>query len=156
MKFFPIKCSTKPTSYKNGAGKFCANRDNGTRLHAGSDLYSPVGTEVYATDDGTVRRVSEKFYRNVGAIEITHATWVGRYCEITPVKTLKVGDKVKAGQLIGRVAKIEGLNISMLHFEMYDNHLDESPLTVVGYTKFNRRKDLLNPEKFLDDSVIKS
>ena len=156
MKFFPIKCSKKPTSYKSGAGRFGANRDNGTRLHAGSDLYSPVGTEVYATDEGTVRKVSPKFYRNVGAIEITHKTWIGRYCEITPIKSLKVGDKVEAGQLIGHVAKIEGLNISMLHFEMYDNHLDESPLTVVGSTKFNRRKDLLNPETFLDAAEIKS
>lgn len=156
MKFFPIKCTKKPASYKSGAGKFCSNRDNGTRLHAGSDIYSPVGTEVYATDDGTVRRVSSKFYKNVGAIEITHATWIGRYCEITPIKTLKVGDKVEAGQLIGYVAKIDGLNISMLHFEMYDNQDDKSPLTIVGANRFNRRKDLLNPEKFLDDSAIKS
>ena len=29
MKYFPIKCIKKPTSYLSGAGVFGANRDNG-------------------------------------------------------------------------------------------------------------------------------
>jgi murein DD-endopeptidase MepM/ murein hydrolase activator NlpD len=155
MKYFPIKCDKKPESYHSGAGKFGANRDNGARLHSGCDLYMPVGTEVYATDEGIIRRISDKFYRNVGAIEIVHKTWIGRYCEITPLPILKVGDMIKAGQLIGYVAKIDGLNISMLHFEMYDDPEVKSPLTVLGLNKYNRRADLLDPTKFLDSAEIK-
>ena len=155
MKYFPVKCETKPTSYLSGAGAFGANRDNGNRIHAGSDIYSKVGTEVYATDEGIVRRISNKFYKNVGAIEIKHKTWIGRYCEITPLPIIKVGDMVKAGQLIGHIAKIDGLNISMLHFEMYDNDYDKSPLTVTGLNKYNRRADLINPTKFLNEAEIK-
>jgi murein DD-endopeptidase MepM/ murein hydrolase activator NlpD len=62
---------------------------------------------------------------------------------------------VKAGQLIGHIAKIEGLNISMLHFEMYSNVDDKSPLTVIGNNKFNRRGDLLNPTDFIDSLPVK-
>ena len=155
MKYFPIKCDKKPDSYHSGAGKFGANRDNGTRNHGGSDLYAKVGTEVYATDEGIIRRISDKFYRNVGSIEIVHKTWIGRYCEITPLPILKVGDMIKAGQLIGYVAKIDGLNISMLHLEMYDDPEIKSPLTVTGLNKYNRRADIVDPTKFLDSAEIK-
>jgi murein DD-endopeptidase MepM/ murein hydrolase activator NlpD len=154
-KFFPVKCFEKPKSYKSLVGKFQANRENGNRWHAGVDIYNKVGTEVYAIEDGIIRRISEKFYKNVGAVEIRHKTYIGRYCEITPLKIFKVGDMVKAGQLIGHIAKIEGLNISMLHFEMYSNVDDKSPLTVIGNNKFNRRGDLLNPTDFIDSLPVK-
>lgn len=67
MKYFPIKCKNKPTSYLSGAGAFGSNRENGGRLHAGSDLYATVGTEVYATDEGIIRKISDKFYRHDSA-----------------------------------------------------------------------------------------
>ena len=152
---FPVKCSKKIDSYKTvRAAKFGSNRT--LRLHAGADIYADIGTEVYACEDGIVRRVSEKFYRNVGAIEITHKTCIGRYCEITPLKGIDIGTVVKQGQLIGHVAKIDGLNISMLHFELYDNQDDKTALSITPRPPYNRRKDLLDPTEYLDKSEIKS
>jgi murein DD-endopeptidase MepM/ murein hydrolase activator NlpD len=147
---FPVKYNGKKIdSYKTvRAAKFGSNRT--LRLHAGADIYAPVGTEVYACEDGIVRRVSEKFYKNVGAIEITHKTCIGRYCEITPLKGIDIGTEVKQGQLIGHVAKIDGLDISMLHFELYDNQDDKTALTVTPKPPYNRRADLLNPTEYLD------
>ena len=152
---FPVRCSKKIDSYKTvRAAKFGSDRT--ARLHAGADIYAPVGTEVYACEDGIVRRVSEKFYKNVGAIEITHKTCVGRYCEITPLKGIDIGTEVKQGQLIGHVAKIDGLDISMLHFELYDNQDDKTSLSVVPKPPYNRRADLLNPTEYLDKAEIKA
>ena len=152
---FPVKCGKKIDSYKTvRAAKFGSSRT--LRLHAGADIYADIGTEVYACEDGIVRRVSEKFYRNVGAIEITHKTCIGRYCEITPLKGIDIGTVVKQGQLIGHVAKIDGLNISMLHFELYDNQDDKTALSITPRPPYNRRKDLLDPTEYLDKAEIKS
>ena len=52
---FPMR--KQPTqSYKTGMRKFGSNRSDGTRKHAGCDLYAPVGTEILALKDGTVIR----------------------------------------------------------------------------------------------------
>lgn len=151
---FPVKCSKKIDSYKTiRAAKFAAARTG--RLHAGADIYAPVGTEVYACEDGIIRKVSEKFYKNVGAIEIIHRTCIGRYCEITPVKGIDIGTEIKQGQLIGHVAKIDGIEKSMLHFELYDNQNDKTALTILPKPPYNRRSDLLDPTEYLDKAEVK-
>ena len=151
---FPVKCSKKIMSYKTErVAKFGANRT--ARLHAGVDIYTEPGTEVYSAEDGIIRRVSDKFYRNVGAIEITHKTCIGRYCEISPLKGLDIGTEVKQGQLIGHVANIDGVEKSMLHFELYDNQNDKTALTVLPKPPYNRRSDVVDPTEYLDKSVLK-
>jgi murein DD-endopeptidase MepM/ murein hydrolase activator NlpD len=147
---FPVKLAKKPTSYQSGVGKFGSRREGGKRVHAGSDIYAPVGTPVIAANSGTIRHISPVFYRNVSAIEINHPTWVGRYCEITLVKGLKEGQQVKAGDVIGYVARIEGIEASMLHFEMYDDQERTDPLTDRTRSGYERRSDLLDPTGFLD------
>ena len=151
-KYFPIKVSTKPASYKSGAGAFGSNRTG--RKHAGCDLYAKVGTPVIASQDGIIRKISKPFYRNVDAVEITHETCIGRYCEISILESLKVGQSVKAGDIIGYVAKIDGISESMLHFELYDNQDDLLPLTNRNVQPYQRRTDLVNPTKYLDESEI--
>ena len=151
---FPVKCKTKIDSYKTvRAAKFGSTRTG--RLHAGVDIYTEPGTEVYAAEDGVIRRVSDKFYKNVGAVEVTHKTCIGRYCEITPLKGLSVGTEVKQGQLIGHVAKIDGIEKSMLHFELYDNQNDKTALSISPKPPYNRRDDLVNPTEYLDKAELK-
>ena len=58
-------------SYKGGSRYFGANRSNG-RKHAGCDLIAPVGTEVYAVDDGIVIQNMYRFYEHVNALEISY------------------------------------------------------------------------------------
>jgi murein DD-endopeptidase MepM/ murein hydrolase activator NlpD len=152
--YFPLKVSKKPSSYKSGVGAFGSRREGGKRIHAGSDLYATVGTPVIAANNGVVRRISKVFYRNVSAIEIRHPTWIGRYCEITLNQSLVVGSTVKAGDVVGYVARIDGIEESMLHFEMYDNQDDERPLTDRGRKGYERREDVLDPTPFLDASDL--
>lgn len=148
---FPF--SFRPTeSYKDGARYFGANRSNG-RKHAGCDLIAPIGTEVYAVDDGVVIQDMYRFYEHVNALEIQHSHFIVRYGEIKNItEGIKSGTKIKKGQLIGYVGRLDS-GKSMLHFEMYSGEQTGS-LTVRENKPFQRRSDLINPTDFLDGSVV--
>lgn len=148
---FPF--SFRPTeSYKDGARYFGANRSNG-RKHAGCDLIAPIGTEVYAVDDGVVIQDMYRFYEHVNALEIQHSHFIVRYGEIkNVVEGIKSGARIKKGQLIGYVGRLDSGN-SMLHFEMYSGEQTGS-LTVRENKPFQRRSDLINPTEFLDGAIV--
>jgi hypothetical protein len=59
---------------------------------------------------------------------------------------------VRKGQKIAFVGKLNGLSISMLHFEMYSGK-GTGPLTVRTKPPFMRRADLLDPAQRLTDSA---
>ncbi len=148
---FPF--SFRPTeSYKDGARYFGANRSNG-RKHAGCDLIAPIGTEVYAVDDGVAIQDMYRFYEHVNALEIQHSHFLVRYGEIkNVVEGIKSGARIKKGQLIGYVGRLDSGN-SMLHFEMYSGEKTGS-LTVRENKPFQRRSDLINPTEFLDGAIV--
>ncbi|MBN2167665.1 MAG: M23 family metallopeptidase [Actinobacteria bacterium] len=97
---------------------FGAPRSNG-RIHAGVDIYpaAGVGAPVYAIKGGTVIR-SEPFYtRYTGevtyAVLVDHGDFVANYGEVQP-PSLKAGDTVQCGQLIGYISGTQ-----QLHLEIY-------------------------------------
>lgn len=125
-----------------GAWSFNAGRSD-SRRHAGVDLYSPTYTEVISIHKGIVRNI-KLFYRNTYAIEIENKTILYRYCEIIPVLDLKAGDTVEEGQIIGYIAQIDSINITMLHLEMY-SQAAKGELTNKKNKPFLRRSDLIDP-----------
>ena len=148
---FPFK--TRPAeSYKTGMRRFGSNRKKG-RLHAGCDLYAPVGTAIYAMDDGEVLKDVYFFYLGTYALEVKHTNFVARYGEIKGVAAgIKKGTKIKKGQLIAYVGELKGLNMSMLHLELYSG-TGSGPLTVRGNKPYQRRSDLIDPTSILDSAV---
>lgn len=99
------------------------------RPHNGKDFAAASGTPVLAATDGVV----------------THAGWNGswgrlivlehpngittRYAHLSSVEGLEPGQKVKMGELIGRVGS-SGLSTGPhLHFEVYANGLPQDPST---------------------------
>jgi hypothetical protein len=146
---FPMD-SRPAQSYKEGARCFGASRSNG-RKHAGCDLYAPVGTPVYAMDDGVVIQNLYHFYEGSYALEIQHPGFVARYAEIGPKipQGLTRGARVKRGQLIGQVGKMNGIINTMLHLEIYAGTAS-GQLTVQGNPPYKRRSDLLDPTPILD------
>jgi murein DD-endopeptidase MepM/ murein hydrolase activator NlpD len=149
---FPL--STRPReSYKEGMRRFGANRDGG-RKHAGVDLYAPVGTPVYAMDDGEVIQNLYHFYRNTYALEVRHPSFIARYGELRQdiPRELRKGAPVKRGQLIGYVGQLQGLNMSMLHLEIYSGAAN-GQLTVDTNLPFKRRSDLIDPTPILDTAA---
>ena len=148
---FPLKFLPKE-SYKEAPRHFGARRSKGKRKHAGCDLYAPVGTPIFAVADGVVLDFYE-FYLESWALEVDHGDFVVRYGEVK--KTLpagvKKGAKVFAGQHIANVGVLQGLKLSMLHFEMYAGTA-KGALTQKGNPPYQRRSDLMDPTPYLDSA----
>ena len=58
---FPL-AKVPELSFKTAGRKFGAPRDGGKRKHAGCDLIAPLGTEIFAVEDGVVIQDSLPFY----------------------------------------------------------------------------------------------
>lgn len=144
---FPL--AQRPThNYRTGMRQFGARRDKGKRLHAGVDLYSQDGTQIYSVDSGKVRDIYE-FYYGTYAIEVTHNNFIVRYGELypTPSKGVKRNATVRMGQSLGKIKQITQLRVKpMLHFEMYST---KRAGTLSGGGKYKRRSDLKNPTEDL-------
>lgn len=137
-----------------GSRTFASSRRGGERAHAGLDFVAPHGTKVYAITSGTVQRIAP-FYYNTLAVEVLNDDGsILRYCEIAT--SLKVGDYVKQGDVIGTILRAES-GTEMLHMEVYfgdgEGMLTQSGNTVYKYVpakNYMRRSDLLDPT-FLKD-----
>ena len=126
--------------------RFGAGRAGG-RVHAASDLYTQVGRPVKAIADGVVLDYYF-FYSGTYALVVEHDDGrVVRYGEVASSLT-SVGTRVKKGQTIATVGRMYCCN-PMLHFEMYDG-TRTGLLTQPGANMYNRRADIVNPERFLD------
>lgn len=152
MFVFPVPSWIK-TSYYYAPLKFGAPREGGRRTHAGCDLYAPINTPVYAIADGRVIQSPYPFYRDTWAIEIKHDGFIVRYGEVSPrlVAGIEAGASVRAGQTIGYIGRLTGINQSMLHLEMYSGAA-QGPLTDKRNqtNKYKRRSDLIDPTTYLD------
>lgn len=156
---FPLPVRSTQT-YHTGGRRFRSSR--GSRLHAGCDLFAPVGTEVRAMADGKVLN-SYAFYWKTDAIEVQHGDFIVRYGEVAPMsfeehKALK-GKAVTRGEVIGKVGQLIKPNgvhhpDSMLHLEMYSSNQSpkEAPLTT-NAAPFRRRADLVDPTATIDKCV---
>jgi murein DD-endopeptidase MepM/ murein hydrolase activator NlpD len=145
---FPLDESVN--SYLKYPGRFSDPRDGGIRMHGGTDLYAPVGTNVFAVKDGTVIQNPYAFNTKFDfALEINHSDFIGRYCEINVLSGIRAGSIITQGQLIGTVAKMPGYKQTMLHFEMYSGDAT-GPLTDRANLPYMRRSDLIDPTHFLN------
>jgi murein DD-endopeptidase MepM/ murein hydrolase activator NlpD len=150
---FPLPFIPKQ-SWKDGDREFGSERDAGRRLHAGCDLYAPVGTPIYSVADGKIIEFGD-FYRGTRCIVIDHDDFIVRYGEIQDLlpQGIKVGSLVKANTEIGKVACLKGVDISMLHFEMYKG-FSSGPLTNKRNPPYQRRPDLMDPTGFLERCAL--
>ena len=143
--------------YHSGMRRFGAHRAHG-RKHAGIDLYAPVGTPIRAMADGEVIQYYS-FYGGTWAIEVNHGTFIARYGEVGRHSiVIKQKEKIKRGQILANVGKLDSLNYSMLHLEMYastDNPVRPTKgLTQVTALPFKRRSDLIDPTCSIDLTVM--
>ncbi len=154
---FPMR--TRPVeSYKEEPRSFGSNRDNGTRKHAGCDLYAPIGTEILAVNDGIIAQGPSEFAGGTYALAVDHGGFIVRYAEIMEKfpEGIKAGAQVRQGQVIGYVGKFVGKDSTirhMLHFEMYKTNA-KGALTDKNNPPYMRRNDLENPTDFLDKAVL--
>ena len=136
-------------NYRMGMRKFGAPRKNG-RKHAGCDLYAPVSRPIFAMEDGIILQNPYPFYLGTNALEMQcdRGGIVIRYGEISHVVTgIAQGTRVRRGDILAYVGKLERLDLSMLHLEMYSG-IATGALTRDRAPYF-RRVDLLDPTEFL-------
>lgn len=100
------------------------------RTHNGVDLKAETGTNVAAAADGTVLSVSADPMWGT-TVEIDHGTGlVSKSCGLSQNVTVREGDAVKKGQVIGEIgtAASESLLPAHLHFEMKQDGRYVDPL----------------------------
>jgi murein DD-endopeptidase MepM/ murein hydrolase activator NlpD len=115
-----------------------------TRIHRGVDFAAPAGTPVYAAGAGTVVfRGSQAGYGNY--VRIHHDKQYGSaYGHLSRfAKGLRVGDKVRQGQVIGYVGSTGLATGPHLHYELLANNQQVNPLGV----KFAGGRALTGREK---------
>lgn len=88
------------------------------KFHAGIDFTAPQGTEVYATGDGVVTNADAKQRDYGNMVEIDHGFgYQTRYAHLAKI-SVKVGQQVKRGELIGQVGNTGLSTAPHLHYEV--------------------------------------
>ncbi|MBT3298275.1 M23 family metallopeptidase [archaeon] len=153
--FWPVPSTKKnvpKSKFKKGFGR---NKEGG-RFHCGTDILAKYGSNIIAIESGLIKNIFlftylelDQFnkYENTYAIAIQHEKGnYALYCELQKPK-LKIGQKVKAGQLIGKVGRIfvHKPKHTMLHFEYHS----KLPNSTTKWYKGKRPKSLLSSTKYL-------
>jgi murein DD-endopeptidase MepM/ murein hydrolase activator NlpD len=88
------------------------------RFHAGMDFTAPIGTDIYATANGTVVSAGwEQGYGN--CVQINHGFgYITLYAHMSAIK-VRPGQKVKRGDVIGLVGNTGKSTGPHLHYEVH-------------------------------------
>ncbi len=97
------------------------------KMHTGCDFSAPTGTPIFATGDGVVIKVEmARGYGN--QVEIDHGYgYITKYAHMSKFE-VKVGQRVKRGQNIGRVGNTGTSVAPHLHYEIIHNGVKVDPL----------------------------
>jgi len=98
------------------------------RLHGGIDIGAPRGTNVVAADSGTViTSTSGGSYGNY--VVISHGNGITTLYAHLSSRSVKVGDTVSKGQVVGQVGSTGNATGAHLHFEVSVNGSRVDPRT---------------------------
>ncbi|PKP45407.1 MAG: peptidase M23 [Bacteroidetes bacterium HGW-Bacteroidetes-11] len=99
-----------------------------TKFHEGIDFTATVGTDIYATGDGTVASIeySRRGYGNM--VIISHGFGYETVYAHMSKMNVKPGQKVKRGQVIGHVGNTGKSTSPHLHYEVRKNGLPVDPI----------------------------
>ena len=105
--------------------------------HNGLDIAVPTGTPVYAMADGIVRLAADDFFYPGNYILLDHGQGLNSQYLHLSKKDVKTGDRVKKGQLIGRVGTTGRSTGPHLHWSVqwYLRRLDPARLLTMGYSE---------------------
>jgi len=99
------------------------------KMHAGMDFTCPKGTDIQATGAGVIEKVTKKKSGYGTHIIINHGYgYQSLYAHMASV-TVKAGDKVKRGQIIGTVGNTGTSTAPHLHYEVIHNNRKVNPIS---------------------------
>lgn len=97
------------------------------RVHEGVDLVAPEGTVVQAVRGGRVQRASEAGSLGL-SVELLHEEgWSSRYGHLSAIQVAP-GDRVAAGEALGRVGATGRATGPHLHLEVRQDEVPVDPL----------------------------
>jgi len=91
------------------------------KFHYGIDFTAPVGTEIYSTGDGVVSEVVSSRVGYGNYIQIDHGYGYSTLYAHLHKFNVKVGQKVKRGEVIGYVGNTGTSTSPHLHYEVHRN-----------------------------------
>ncbi len=98
------------------------------KMHTGIDFSAPIGTPIYATADGKISMVEVSFKGYGKQVEIDHGFgFKTKYAHMHEF-TVKVGQVVKRGELIGYVGNTGLSTAPHLHYEVVRNNQKVNPV----------------------------
>lgn len=101
--------------------------------HAGVDFMAEAGAKVFAAEDGTIESIYKDDLLSGTEIVINHGNGLKTvYRFVDEAKNIKVGYKVKKGDVIATVAEANGDEYkdgAHLHFEVLRNNVSVDPAT---------------------------
>ncbi len=98
------------------------------KFHDGMDFTGPIGTEIYATGDGTVEYAKYSRYGYGNDILIDHGFgYKTRYAHLDKI-LVKKGQKVKRGEVIGYLGNTGRSTGPHLHYEVMKNRKALNPI----------------------------
>jgi len=98
------------------------------KMHTGIDFAAAIGTPIYATADGTIDRLDVSFSGYGKMLEIDHGFgYRTRYAHMHGF-AVKLGQKIKRGDLIGYVGDTGLSTAPHLHYEVFVNGVHANPV----------------------------
>ncbi|MBE5759771.1 MAG: M23 family metallopeptidase [Clostridiales bacterium] len=108
-----------------------ADRDKGKRRHLGTDISAPEGTEIYSCTDATVIYIGTGTLAGNCVYTRDDDGHEYMYCHMVKITDfLKVGDRVKTGDVVGYVGNTGNSSVNHLHLTVILNdarHLHTFP-----------------------------
>lgn len=131
-------------------------------MHTGVDMYCLEGDEVVAMEDGEVvavewftgTKVNMPWWNDTQAVAVKGESGIINYGEV--IAYVKVGDVIKAGDIIGVVTPVlktdkgKVPSTSMLHLELYAEYDGQWALWEVGA---EQPENLLDPTELLEKAL---
>jgi murein DD-endopeptidase MepM/ murein hydrolase activator NlpD len=131
--------SDKPVKTAEFTSAFGVRSDpfrKASAMHAGIDLAGPVGTPIYATADGVVMRSGWNSGGYGNLVEIDHGRGiVTRYGHLSKMN-VNNGERVKRGQMIGRMGSTGRSTGSHLHYEVRIDDRAVNPIPFMRSTDY--------------------
>jgi murein DD-endopeptidase MepM/ murein hydrolase activator NlpD len=108
----------------------------GRAMHAGIDLSGPSGTPIYATADGTVSEAGWNSGGYGNLVKVDHGRGIEtRYGHLSKM-TVRAGERVTRGQLIGRMGSTGRSTGSHLHYEVRIDGRAVNPIPFMKSTDY--------------------
>ena len=159
---WPLKNLEPKVPLEGHVGDFAFRRS--FYYHPGIDLYCAKGQEIVAIEDGIVINFEiftgpnanppSPWWHDTFSVMIEGENGVIGYCELLIADPLDIGDKLKAGDVVGHITPVlkkdKGNGTTMLHLEQYVPGTTEHVTWVLDTPQPTQ---LMNPRNLLNKII---